>query len=625
VHQIDLYLASPVDRRLLAEFLTGLGYRVCVADLSDPAPTVRSGVSLVIADIGGARRYDRRLLELKWRAGPSFLPFLILLSATAKGEPWLAMGYDDIVRQPISKVELKARLEALLRYRSQSEQYRAVFEDALIGLGRIDAEGRVVLANTAFATMLGYDSFADLANAGAAASRVAPAPEELDASLQENGHVVGLASIWRRADGGSFHALENIRLVRDPEGDVLYYETSIEDITERERLHALEREARLQAETASRLKDEFLAAVSHELRTPLTAIIGWATILREEIPPDTTASEGLEIIERQGRAQSKLIDDLLDISRIITGKLRLELRRFDIAEAINAAIEAIRPSAELKGVRLVASVEPGVGMMTGDAARLQQVVWNLLSNAVKFTACDGLVELRLERVDGAIEIVVSDTGEGISADFLPYVFDRFRQADGRTTRRHGGLGLGLAIVHNLVGLHNGSVRVESGGRGHGARFTVRLPTTFDASAPASADGATATTTPRRPSLDGLDVLVVDDDPDTRSLLRSVLARSGARVATACDVAEALVHLDAATPDVLVSDIGMPGRDGFELIREVRARLGAGIPAVAVTAYTRGSDRDRALEEGFQAFVGKPIEPDALVEVVAGLTGRGRRT
>jgi signal transduction histidine kinase/CheY-like chemotaxis protein len=396
------------------------------------------------------------------------------------------------------------------------------------------------------------------------------------------------------------------------------------------RLYTEAQAARQSAEEASRLKDEFLATVSHELRTPLTAMLGWAYLLRAGHLDEPSAKNALETIERNARAQSQLIDDLLDVSRIITGKLRLDVRQIDPLSFIDSAIEALRPAAEAKGVRLQKVLDTGVNSIAGDPARLQQVIWNLLSNAIKFTPKGGQVQVRLERVNSHIEIAVSDTGSGISPKFLPHVFDRFRQADQSTTREYGGLGLGLAIVRHLVELHGGTVRAESLGEGEGATFTVLLPllTVYHSEVEIARVHPKATDTPPSPDcpekLDGLKVLVVDDEANTRELLSVVLTRCGAIVTTAGNVREALSSIESSRPDVLISDIGMPGGDGYELIRKVRAltaEQGGKIPAVALTAYARTEDRLRVLRSGYQMHIPKPVELTELVAVVANLSGR----
>jgi PAS domain S-box-containing protein len=385
-----------------------------------------------------------------------------------------------------------------------------------------------------------------------------------------------------------------------------------------------------QAEESSRLKEEFLATISHELRTPLSAILGWTRMLRMgQLSPENSA-KALDTIERNARAQAQLVDDLLDVSRIITGKLRMDVRPSDPNSFIDAAVEAVKPAAEAKGVRLQKVVDTGAIAIPGDPVRLQQVVWNLLANAIKFTPRGGRVQICSQRVNSHLEIVVSDTGQGISPDFLPHVFDRFRQADQKTSRQHGGMGLGLAIVRHLVEMHGGTVRANSEGEGKGATFTVMLPITpvyqVDASGsrvhPGARELLPANDVPDR--LDGLRILVVDDEPDTRELLRQGLEYCGAEVKVAGSVAEALDHLKVSLPDILISDIGMPGLDGYDLIREVRrlpVARGGKLAAIALTAYTRIEDRLHALRAGYDMHVPKPVELAELVAVAASVVRR----
>jgi signal transduction histidine kinase/DNA-binding response OmpR family regulator len=398
---------------------------------------------------------------------------------------------------------------------------------------------------------------------------------------------------------------------------------------ERSKLLVREQAARAEAEAANRTKDEFLATLSHELRTPLTAVLGWAHLLRSGKLTDETAANALETIERNARAQSQLIDDLLDVSRIITGKLSLDTRAIELGPIVEAAINSVRPAAQAKNIQLHADLNQATGLVAGDASRLQQVVWNLFSNSIKFTPQNGRVNVRLKRSNSHAEITVSDTGQGISPEFLPHVFDRFRQADGTTTRTHGGLGLGLAIVRHLVELHGGTVHADSAGAGQGATFTVNLPlinTDVDYS---EAERAHSTpvdgeTTASYSLLDGLRVLVVDDEVDTRDLIAAVLSRVGAEVQTASTAHEALQALERWVPDVLVSDIGMPDEDGYTLIKKVReldAKQPGWIPALALTAYASVEDRMRALSAGFQMHMTKPLDPAELVAVVASLCGR----
>jgi signal transduction histidine kinase/CheY-like chemotaxis protein len=406
------------------------------------------------------------------------------------------------------------------------------------------------------------------------------------------------------------------------------------EIAERERLLVREQIARAEAETANRLKDEFLATVSHELRTPLNAIIGWTYMLRNSKLDEATLTRAVETIERNAQSQAQLIEDILDVSRAITGRLRLNIEPVDMASVINAAIDAVQLAADAKGIQLEVTLEPSARRVSGDASRLQQVIWNLLSNAIKFTPEGGRVSVQLERAGGSAQIRISDTGAGISADFLPFIFERFRQADGTSTRRHGGLGLGLAIVRHLVELHGGTVTAESPGEGCGATFTIKLPLAAIPEHPKkrgrnngdsrSKEIASAETRALT-SLDGVRVLLVDDDQDTLNMLSTVLSEQRATVQTATSVTEALETLEWYKPDVLVSDLAMPDEDGYTLIRQVRAREagnGRQTPAVALTAYVRVKDRSRALSAGFNLFVPKPVEPNELITAIANLAEPG---
>ena len=394
------------------------------------------------------------------------------------------------------------------------------------------------------------------------------------------------------------------------------------DATRAELQHALSA-----AETASRARDEFLATVSHELRTPLTSIIGWIQLLKHE-RDEASLGEGLDTIDRNARAQSRLIEDLLDFSRINAGKLHLNVRSLDLSDVIDAAVEIVRPAADAKGVRIERILDSEAGHVSGDADRLQQVVWNLLSNAVKFTLRGGKVLITLERINSHCELTVSDTGQGISPKFLPYVFDRFSQADSSSTRAHAGLGLGLGIVRHLVELHGGTVQAFSRGEGQGATFAVRLPLLV-----AHHRGENEVVRIELPAvrtieqgfadLTGVSVLVVEDNDDSRKLLQTILTRSGAAVRVAESAATALRILAGEWPDIVISDIEMPGEDGYSLIRRIRLQEPPSrrVPAIALTAYTRSVDRVRALAAGFQTHMSKPVEPAELVAAVKSLSAQ----
>ncbi len=380
------------------------------------------------------------------------------------------------------------------------------------------------------------------------------------------------------------------------------------------------RAARSEAEAASQLKDEFLATLSHELRTPLNAILGWTTMLRHGQVDAAKVEKALEVVERNARAQAQLIEDVLDMARIITGNLRVELRPVALGPIVEAAADAARPGALAKGITLRTSIRE-VPVIRGDSGRLQQVLWNLLSNAVKFTPSGGDVSIALGLRGSGVFVTVSDTGAGLSSEFLPFIFDRFRQADQSVTRGHGGLGLGLSIVKHLVELHGGTVRAESAGPGHGATFRIGLPVPVLMDLPLDRPDAEA---PARDAFalrfDDRRILVVDDDAPTRELLANVMERAGATVVVADGPAVALAQIDRTPPDLVIADIGMPDEDGYSLVRRIRALPGdvREVPVIALSAYTRAEDREAATEAGFTRFVAKPATPQHLLELVDGL-------
>ena len=389
---------------------------------------------------------------------------------------------------------------------------------------------------------------------------------------------------------------------------------------------AREQEARNAAEIANRAKDEFLATLSHELRSPLGAILTWVTLMRAGRLDPARTGRALEAIERNTRLQVKLVEDLLDVSRIVTGKMNLDVRLVDLATVIDAALDTVRPAAEAKLVRLDTLLDRRIGPILGDADRLQQVLWNLLANAIKFTPREGGIEIRLDALESQARISVRDTGRGIDRDLLPHVFERFRQADTSITRSDAGLGLGLAIVRHLVELHGGTVQAESPGQGEGATFTILLPLpairTVEDEGPRGTHHEMARLD--LPMLRDVRVLVVDDERDARDAVVAILEHAGATVASVTSVREALAQMESSAPDVLVSDIAMPGEDGYELIRRIRDRapeLGPRVPTLALTAHAGVNDQKRVLAAGFHAYLAKPIEPGELVSMIASLAGR----
>jgi signal transduction histidine kinase/CheY-like chemotaxis protein len=433
-----------------------------------------------------------------------------------------------------------------------------------------------------------------------------------------SGAVIGVLSVHfaepRQAAGSERRLIDlYVRIAADAIENAQLHERLQSELDDRRASLAREHAARAQAEIANRMKDEFLANVSHELRTPLNAVLGWAHILRTGRPDEATLARGVEVIERNAQAQARLIEDILDASRAITGTLSIARGATDLGSVINAAADSVRTAAQRKGIALTVVLDPAARHISGDAGRLRQAVWNVLSNAVKFTHRGGKVEVGLARVDGHARITVIDTGEGIPRDFLPFVFERFRQGDPTITRRHGGLGLGLTIVRHLVELHGGAVHAESAGEGYGTTVVIDLPLD-EAAGPAATNGPV-------PPLRGVQVLVVDDDHDALDMLARLLTDAGAVVRTAASANEAMSLLRWIRPDVLVSDLAMPDEDGYSLIRNVRAAergTDRETPAVALTAYVRLQDRARAVAAGFNMFVEKPVDPDELVSVIGGI-------
>ena len=497
-----------------------------------------------------------------------------------------------------------------------------------------DLQGKILQANDAVYTLLGFRT-AEVVEQSLSRFITADETREFMAALREvvaRGVTRNARLNPRSASGEDIPTTLNASALRDVDGVVIGAIGILRDMRAYERVvHDLE-ESRRKLDAANRAKDEFLATLSHELRTPLNAILGWARLLRSGTLDADGMRRGPEVIERNTRVLAQLIEDLLDVSRIITGKLRLDVRPADLVPVVIAAMEAVQAAADAKSIRLEAGLDPMVGLVSTDPDRLQQVVWNLLTNAIKFTPIGGRVDVRLERTDSVVRLTVRDTGKGIRPELLPFVFDRFRQGEASTGRQYGGLGLGLAIVRHIVELHGGVVRAESAGDNHGATFTVDLP--FNA--PTSATVVPEPTRPRIENqgvyrlikLNGLRVLVVDDEADARELMRMVLRSSGAEVMAAANAEEAIEQVEQWHPDVLVSDIGLPGDDGYVLIRRVRDReaaRGRSIPALAVTAYARAEDRTRALAAGFQMHVAKPLDPADFVTVIAGLVGKDRAT
>ncbi|MFB2919217.1 response regulator [Aerosakkonema funiforme] len=536
--------------------------------------------------------------------------------------------------------DITQRIRAESALKSSEERFRMLLENVEdYAIFFLDTDGCVTRWSAGAERILGYKEAEILGKSGS----IIFTPEDLKSGADkhelEKAIREGRAEDERwhlRKDRNRFWASGIATPLRDETGQLRGFAKIMRDFTERKRaederalLLAREQQARAEAEAANRMKDEFLATLSHELRSPLNAMLGWAQLLNSRRFDESTTKKAIDIIERTARTQAQLVDDLLDVSRIIQGKLRLNVRPVELTAIIGSVLDTVRPAAEAKEILLERVLDPTTGLVAGDSDRLQQVIWNLLSNAIKFTPNGGRVEVRLKRDNSLVEITVKDTGKGISPDFVPYVFDRFRQADSSMTRQYSGLGLGLAIVRHLVELHGGTVYAESKGDGMGAKFTVRLPimpvrlhATSDTDTISKVEPVLPFDNP--PVLNALQVLVVDDDADTRLFLATVLEECGAEVTVASSAREAFEFIQKSKPDILVSDIGMPDEDGYSLIRKVRTLApeeGGRIPAAALTAYARAEDRTRSLLEGFQIHIPKPVEPAELAAAVANLAGR----
>ena len=555
-------------------------------------------------------------------------------------------GADGYLTEPVEQEVLIATVNAYLRLGSTEEalreseaRFRAAFEDAPTGKALVNFSHRIFRANQALSEMLGYQP--DELSALSIEDLVIPEEKEKLSSLLEQ-IFAGESDGGYRLDcrclsknGEMIWVSLTGSTIRNMDGQILYGFVMVENASERkwaeaerDRLLAAERRARKEAEAANQAKDQFLATVSHELRTPLGAILGWTRILRSQSADAQMLARGLETIERNATAQAQLIEDILDVSRIISGKLRLVPKTVNLAAVVQAAVDSIKPTVEAKRIRLKTLLEAHDVSVKGDAGRLQQVVWNLLSNAVKFSSAGQEVQVGMKLVNSQVEIAVIDAGQGIPAAFLPHVFEPFRQADGSTSRKHGGLGIGLSIVRQLVELHGGTIEVFSDGEGKGATFRLRLPVadqqTEAETMPQSAEPAKSRARPELPTklprvLEGKKVLAVDDELDARELIGFILEMGGAKVELAASTDEALEVLQSWKPDIIVADIGMPVKDGYALIQIIRngsRRDIALVPAIALTAYARAEERARALHAGFQAHMTKPVEPSELLSSIA---------
>jgi PAS domain S-box-containing protein len=535
--------------------------------------------------------------------------------------------------QPSTEIDqLRRRIHELER---SEVRYRRLFEAAHDGILILTPEtGKITEVNPFMLELLEYprDHFIGKEMWEIGIFRDKAASQKAMQELRDKGSI-RFEDLPLQDRNGHRHPVEIVANIYQ-EGTEQVIQCNIRDISdrvrfdrEREALLANEQASRMEAESANRSKDLFLATLSHEVRTPLNAILGWATILREGHCDEAETKEGMEVIERNCRAQAQLIDDVLDVSRIVSGKLELNIQTCELTEIIKAAIDVVRPAADTKDIKLEVALDPDASHVACDANRMQQVIWNLLTNAVKFTPAGRTVRISLSRDRSTAKIQVIDQGQGIIPTFLPYVFDRFRQADSSTQRKFGGLGLGLSIVKHIVEIHGGTVRAESGGDGLGATFTINLPVRAVQTDEekfrnemASKNIVPADLIPIR--LDGLRVMVVDDEADARRILVKVLGEAGAIVTPMASVNEALERLAEADPQVLLSDIAMPDQDGYELIRQIRANYNAkDLPAIALTAFAHKEDRLRALLAGFQMHMPKPIDPHDLLAVIASLAGR----
>ena len=633
---------NPATLYSTARVLRSAGWTVLEASTGEAGLAIAASreLSLVVLDINlpdiDGFEICRRLRADKFTAATP----VVHLSASfvndndkVQGLEGGAVGY---LTHPVEPPVLIATIRAFLRtrraemdMRKSEAKFRAVFDNAINGISLMTEDLLFLDANPAMCALLGEAS-QDII--------MRPLSNYIPAEFrEESGRIIEALNndgVWhgvmpvRHANGAaiylewnmSVHSVPGIRL-----SIVTDISQRLEIEREREALLMRERAARADAERANQLKDEFLAMVSHELRTPLNAIVGWSELLKRGDLEKSDFDSGLAIIERNAKAQADLINDLLDISRITSGKLHLDIELVNAGAMVEAAVSAVMPAADAKHIRIIKTLNPDIGVIKGDFSRLQQVVWNLLTNAVKFTGVGGEIEIILRQVGADVEIIVRDTGQGIGRELLPHIFERFRQGDSSTIRGHRGLGLGLAIAKHLVEMHGGSIRAESEGEGKGALFTVTMPAVEEKCKLPSLAKPIWETPHVTPSaeLRGIRILVVDDDSDARLVVQRLLTASAAQISEAASAAEALATIDQFRPHVLITDIGMPELDGYDFIRELRARgySPETLPAIALTAFAYSGDRERALLEGFQAHVAKPVNIAELIHIVAALAER----
>ena len=632
---------NPSDRTLALRELKKIFPHFQAVEISDEAGFAkalqRDNFNIVITDY-----------QIRWITGIEVLrrirkkrPDCPVIMFTGTGNEEVAVkamkeGLDDyVVKSPQHYVRLAAAVRSAWQRSQQrkaleefKQSYYRFFERIPLGLYRLNPSGEIIEANSTLVKMLGYDQQEDLHGKSIFEYHVEPEvyllwqqqlnTDRPQAELETKIKTVAGQLIWIR---------HNAIAVEDAKGDLICYEGAVADITankrseiERSELLNRERKARKEAETVNRIKDEFLATLSHELRTPLNAIIGWIQLLKGGQMSDVQIDKALNVIDRNAKAQNQLIDDLLDVSRIIRGTMKLQLEPTNLIEVVLASLDTVRPAAKAKNIEIITQFESDSTKVNADSERLQQIFWNLLINAIKFTPAGGKVTIRSEVQNNTVLVKIQDTGQGIAPDVLPYVFDRFRQAESKSsTRTQGGLGLGLAIVRHLVEIHGGRVMADSEGLGTGATFAIELPILPSANKDETTVIESATFS-SLPSLAGLTLLVVEDEADAREMVTLILEQCGAKIIAADSVKQALIEYERLQPDILISDISMPSEDGYALIRQIRNSQNnkSKIPAIALTAYAREEDKQQALKAGFDLHLPKPIEPMRLAESLSQL-------
>jgi PAS domain S-box-containing protein len=640
---------NPSGRYSTSRMLRAAGFAVLEAATGGEGLALALGADLVVLDVNlpdiDGFEVCRRIRSNSQTARVPVIHLSATFVKDVDKVQGLEAGADGYLTHPVEPPVLVATVNAFLRARRAEDamrkseaKFRAIFDQAPTGILLLSKDLVYLESNPAMCRLLGRTR-EEIVGRDASAFM----PEDLKAQAAVIAGELEEFGVWSgtfpllRADGKQI-ALEWNIAVHSAPGVRLAIVTDVTQrrVIEEDRERALlaERAARSEAERANRLKDEFLATLSHELRTPLNAIVGWSQILKTGQPSMEELAEGIEAIERNATAQAQLISDLLDVSSITSGKVRLDVQTVDLAVMIHNAIEAVIPALRAKEIEIRRMLDPNAGTILGDPARLQQVIWNLVNNAAKFTPKGGRIEVNLQRENSSANITVSDNGKGIKADFLPYIFERFRQEDATAKRNQGGLGLGLAIVKHLTEMHGGKVSASSAGEGMGASFVVSLPLSPVQPMAMSGGEERATEPPAAgtmmncstAALQGLRILIVEDDPDARTLIKRILAARQGEVLDAKDAASALAAVEDFKPNVLISDVGMPGKDGYDLIREIRGKGYSmkELPAIALTAFARTEDRQHAMLSGFQVHLAKPVNPNELVAAVVAVAGRAQK-